>query len=165
MYIRSIRKADNEQVAEIIRKVMTEYGAVGEGFSINDAEVDQMFESYQGDHSAFFVVADDENVYGCAGVGPLKGADDKICELKKMYLLPEIRGKGLGKQILDTCLQKAGELGYAECYLETLSTMHEANSLYRKSGFMPLKAPMGNTGHHRCETWYVKDLGKGKNDD
>jgi putative acetyltransferase len=44
--LRTIRPGDNPQVAGIIRSVMTEFGAVGPGFSIMDPEVDHMYEAY-----------------------------------------------------------------------------------------------------------------------
>lgn len=156
--IRLAKPEDNDQIAHIIRTVMPEYGAVGSGFSIEDPEVDHMFESYNNDQSVFFVLEGDGRLYGCSGIGPLTGAAPEICELKKMYMLKEARGIGFGTQLMELCLSKARDLGYESCYLETLSRMTEANNLYRKFGFKPLAKPLGNTGHTGCESWYVKSL-------
>lgn len=156
--IRKIQLEDNPAVARLIRSVMTEYGATGEGYSIHDSEVDHMFEAYNNPRSAFFVVVADQKVYGCAGIGPLKGGDESTCELKKMYFYSEIRGLGLGSQIIQTCLNAARSMGYRICYLETIASMTEANSLYQKSGFNKLSAKMGNTGHSACNTCYALDL-------
>ncbi|MEX0967425.1 MAG: GNAT family N-acetyltransferase [Bacteroidia bacterium] len=156
--IRPIRKTDNAAMATVIRKVMTEFGAVGEGFSIMDAEVNNMYEAYSAGRAAYFITEVDGLLSGGAGIGPLAGAEPDICELKKMYLLKEIRGMGLGKALLHKSLQAAKELGYKRCYLETLSHMVQANKLYQAAGFEKIIGPLGNTGHHRCETFFIKQL-------
>ena len=69
--IRRIRQHDNAVVAQIIRTVMTEYGAVGEGYSIEDPEVDDMFGAYSGNRSAFFVIEMNGIIVGCGGIAPL----------------------------------------------------------------------------------------------
>lgn len=155
---RLIRKEDNPVVAHIIRTVMTEFGCVGEGYSINDAEVDSMFEAYTNDRSAFLVLEDAGKIVGCGGIGPLKGGEADTCELKKMYFLPEVRGFGFGKKMVLQCLAKAKELGYTKCYLETVARMEQANQLYQKLGFEKLDKPMGCTGHCSCDLQYVKTL-------
>ena len=156
--IRPIRRGDDPFIAKIIRQTMTEYGAVGAGFSIQDKEVDTMFDSYNTNRSAYFVIECNRQILGGGGIAPLIGAEPHICELKKMYFLPELRGFGLGKKILNLCLTRAKELGYTHCYLETLKRMQEANRLYQKSGFKLLTSHLGNTGHHKCDAWYLKDL-------
>ena len=156
--IRTIQASDNIQVAQVIRTVMTTFDCVGEGFSIADPEVDHMYEAYANDKSRFYVVANADTVFGCGGIGPLIGGDDKVCELKKMYFYPEIRGRGFGSQLMDRCLQKAINLGYKKCYIETLGTMSKANKLYKSYGFKKLERQIGNTGHNGCDTFYIKDL-------
>ena len=75
--LRPIQSADNHQVANIIRTVMTEFGCVGEGYSILDPEVENMFEAYSHPRAAFFVIAHNGSgeVLGCGGIGPLVGDD------------------------------------------------------------------------------------------
>ena len=156
--IRPITKADNRAVADIIRKVMPEFGANKAGFAIHDPEVDDMHGTYATNDAAYFVIEKDGDVLGGAGVAPLAGGESGICELRKMYFLSETRGRGLGKKLLATCLEKAKELGFTHCYLETLERMHQAQGLYRSFGFKPLKRPMGQTGHFGCDSWYLLEL-------
>ena len=155
---RLIRPEDNVQVAHVIRTVMTEFGAVGEGFSIMDPEVDQMYEAYQGPKAAMYVIEKAGRVLGCGGFGPLLGGGPGVCELKKMYFLPELRGLGFGKKLVQRSLQDARKAGFSHCYLETLCSMDAANGLYQKMGFKPLDKPMGNTGHGSCDAWYLAVL-------
>lgn len=156
--LRPILAADNAKVARIIRQVMTEYGAAGEGYSIMDPEVDNMYEAYNNSRSAFFVIEGQGEVLGCGGIGPLAGGDGQACELKKMYFLPELRGLGLGKRLARHCLDTARELGYRLCYLETVERMWQANKLYQRLGFKKLESALGNTGHSACETYYALEL-------
>ncbi|MEM9530830.1 MAG: helix-turn-helix domain-containing GNAT family N-acetyltransferase [Pseudomonadota bacterium] len=158
-HIRPMKEEDNPSMARIIRDVMTEHGAVGCGYSIGDPEVSDMFNAYQGAGAAYFVVVDGhDTVLGGAGVGPLPDAPNDTCELKKMYFRPELRGAGMGLQMLRHCLHTARLLGYSRCYLETLDSMHQARHLYRKLGFTDLEAPVGNTGHHACNRWMMREL-------
>lgn len=162
-HIRPIRPEDSAPMAQVIRDVMTEFGAVGEGYSINDPEVGDMFGAYQGSGSAFFVITGPAGeVLGGGGIGPLAGGDADTCELKKMYFLPDLRGSGMGMRLLRHCLHTARLLGYARCYLETLDTMHHARKLYRKVGFSDLDSARGATGHSGCNRWMMLELDQGQ---
>ncbi len=154
--IRKIEKADNTAVAKIIRSVLSDFSA-GEGTAMGDPELDFMFETYNNARSKYFVAEYKGVVVGCAGIAPLKGGDSSVCELQKMYLLPEARGLGFGATLLRTALSAAASLGYKTCYLETLSVMKSAMTLYETNGFKPTKR-MGNTGHSACDVSYAKDL-------
>jgi len=156
--IRPVCAADNPAVGQIIRQVMTEFGAVGCNYSILDPEVDAMFEAYPAPEAAFFVIEHEGQVAGCGGMGPLAGGDAAVCELRKMYFLPGLRGTGMGSILLQLILEAARKAGYHQCYLETLEQMHQARHLYRKHGFRTIDAAMGNTGHSGCNWWMVKDL-------
>ncbi len=157
LLIRKITEADNAGVKHLIKTVMPEFGACGDGFAINDPEVEAMFEAYQ-DKAVYYVVTDGKNILGGGGVAQLKGADESICELRKMYFLPELRGQGKGKELLNLCLKSAKELGYKTCYLETLTNMHRAKKLYNSAGFTKRTKPLGNTGHFGCDSWFEKQL-------
>ncbi|MGL4222438.1 MAG: GNAT family N-acetyltransferase, partial [Shewanella sp.] len=84
------------------------------------------------------------------GIAPLAN-NAGICELQKMYFMPEIRGKGLAKRLALLALDFARQTGYQSCYLETTAILKEALKLYEHLGFYPLSAPLGNTGHDACE--------------
>jgi putative acetyltransferase len=156
---RPIRAEDDAAVAAIIRTVMTEFGACGEGFAINDAEVDCISKSYAIPGAAYFVVEGDGRAIGGAGVAPLAGGAVGVCELRKMYFLEEARGLRMGERLPRHCLDVARGLGYRVCYLETLTGMHVAQRLYEKVGFRQLPGPLGATGHNRCDRFYALDLG------
>lgn len=156
--LRPIQPQDNKGMAKVIRTVMTEFGTVGEGYSINDPEVDFMHQAYDQPRSVFYVICQDDEVLGGGGIAPLEGGNSDVCELKKMYFKPALRGMGYGRKLVQQCLKDASLFGYKKCYLETVARMEAANILYQKLGFQKLNAAMGNTGHSSCEAWYVIDL-------
>lgn len=156
--IRPIEPRDDAAVAGVIRTVMPEFGAVGDGFAINDPEVDWMSRGYVDARCAYFVVERDGVVVGGAGVAPLIGGEPDVCELRKMYFLPETRGQGIGARMMQTCLDSARELGFKRCYLETLRGMDAAMRLYERTGFQRIAGPMGATGHGGCNAFYLLEL-------
>jgi len=156
--IRLIRPEDDEAVARIIRAVMPEFGAEGPGFAINDPEVDAMSSEYGKPRSAYFVVELDGRVVGGGGLAPLAGGDAGTCELRKMYFLPEARGRGVGKRMIATCLDAARGFGFTRCYLETLTGMDAAQHLYERAGFRRRACGLGATGHFACDRFYELDL-------
>ena len=156
--IRPIRPSDDPALAAIIREVMKSVGADVAGSSIHDAEVDAMHASYTGPRAAYFVVEDGDRVLGGGGIGPLAGGDADTCELRKMYFLPELRGRGYGERVLHQCLAAARERGYRRCYLETRAGMEAAQKLYVKTGFQPTCQALGATGHSACDRLYLLEL-------
>ncbi len=157
--LRPIASKDDAAVASIIRTVMPEFGADGPGFAIHDPEVNGMSAAYARPGRAYFVVEDASGrVVGGGGIAPLDGGEPGVCELRKMYFLPQVRGQGMGERLLRRCLEFAREAGYQLCYLETLNGMDQAQKLYRRMGFEKICAPMGNTGHFGCDNWYTLKL-------
>jgi putative acetyltransferase len=156
--IRPIEPRDDAAVAALIRSVMPEFGAVGDGFAINDPEVDWMSRAYAQPRSAYFVVERDGVVEGGGGIAPLTGGDSDTCELRKMYFQPSLRGLGAGAALMDKCLDAARAHGFKRCYLETLRGMTAAQKLYARSGFTRIEAAMGDTGHGGCNTFMLREL-------
>jgi putative acetyltransferase len=156
--IRPIRPEDDPAVASVIRRVMPEFGADGPGFAIHDPEVDHMARAYTQAGATYFVLELGGQVVGGCGVAALDGGPEGVCELRKMYFLPEARGRGWGERMLRRCLEAGRDLGYAKCYLETLTGMDGAMRLYAKMGFQPICSSMGATGHGGCDRFYVLDL-------
>lgn len=156
--IRPIASADDAAMAQVIRTVMPEFGACGPGFAITDPEVGHMSRAYGAPRSAYFVVEHEGTVCGGGGVAPLEGGDADVCELRKMYFLPVVRGRGAGAALMQRCLEAARGFGFRRCYLETLTGMDAAQRLYERTGFRRIDRAMGATGHFGCNTFYLLDL-------
>ena len=154
--IREIELEDNPKIAKAIRSVLIEMGVPKVGTAYEDEALDCMLETYNKPKKAYFVVEKGNEILGGAGISPLDNYQGNICELQKMYFMPEARGKGLGSQMMATCLEFAKQAGFDACYLETLPYMDDARKLYRKVGFKSIAEPMGNTGHYSCTVWMLK---------
>ncbi len=156
--IRLIKKKDNPQIAKVIRSVLEDLNVPKVGTAYADVSLDCMFETYQKPNAVYFVVEENNKIIGGAGVAKLDNFEGNVCELQKMYFLPEARGRGLGMQMMEICLEKAKSFGYDKVYLETMEYMTHAQLLYKKAGFKYIDAAMGNTGHYSCPVHMLKDL-------
>jgi len=156
--IRPIQKSDNEQVAQVIRKVLISLGVPKVGTAYADKALDQMFESYDRPKAEYFVIDDNGVILGCAGVAQLENYEGNVCELQKMYFLEEARGQGLGTEMIAVCLDQARSFGFDQCYIETMPYMKAAQKLYIRTGFKYIDGPMGDTGHFSCPVHMLFDL-------
>jgi putative acetyltransferase len=158
MQIRAIRPSDNQELAKIVRDTLTEFGANHPGTVFFDPSTDTLYELFRKERSVYFVAELDNRIVGGGGIFPTEELPEKTCELVKMYLLPEARGKGIGKSIIEQCLVTAKELGFEQIYIESMPELKLALKIYEKFGFSYLSAPLGNGGHFGCELWMLKHL-------
>jgi len=156
--IRPIQPSDNEAIAAIVRKVMTEFNADPRTTVLGDPTLNTMYENYQQPNAFYFVVENNGEIIGGCGLKQLDGCEESICELQRMFLLSESRGTGIGKQLIQRCIEKARQFNYKKMYLESLAQMHSAIGLYEKSGFKRIEKSLGNTGHGGCDIFMVSDL-------
>jgi len=153
--IRPIQDTDNLHIAALIRSVLIEMDVPKVGSAYADPSLDDLYQHYQNDRGAYFVVEQGGEIVAGGGIGSLPGEDTSVCELQKMYLVSKLRGQGIGKALIQTCIEAAQALGYSQCYLETMPNMLAAQSLYKKMGFNYVCSPMGNTGHNACPVWML----------
>ena len=158
LQIRKIIREDNPFIEKIIRSVLEEHGVNKPGTAYYDESLKNMNEAYSVSGSIYYVGIVNGNIIGGAGVYPTEGLPDGTCELIKMYILPEARGKGFGKALVDTCFEFAEEQGYKNMYLETMEELKNAVSMYEKSGFSLLPGALGNTGHFACTIRMIKAI-------
>ncbi|MEX0315989.1 MAG: GNAT family N-acetyltransferase [Allomuricauda sp.] len=156
--IREITPEDNKRVAELIREILLEMGVPKVGSAYADKALDDMYETYNVPRAIYYVVEDEGQIIGCAGVAKLENYEGNICELQKMYVSPKARGKGVGAKLIAICMEKATEFGFEQCYLETMPYMKAAQKLYNKQGFEYLETRLGDTGHYACPVWMLKKL-------
>lgn len=155
--IREIDAKDNKEVENLIRTCLIEFGANHEGTAWTDPNLGRFSEIYNTDGNKYWVVVDDnDKILGGVGIGKLEGIDD-VCELQKMYCLPEVRGTGVSHKLMDIALDYAKHY-YRRCYLETLENMLAAQKFYEKYGFERIYEPLVKTEHFACEVRYIKVL-------
>jgi len=78
------------------------------------------------------------------GIACLRALTDSIGEIKRMYVRPEARNRGLGRALLNQLLEEAGQIGYERVRLDSARFMTEAHKLYRSAGFHEIEAYEGS---------------------
>jgi GNAT superfamily N-acetyltransferase len=158
MNTESLRPAinlDGEDVRTLVFSILNEYGLKPDPTGV-DADMLDIEASYMERGGSFHVLTDPDGVIiGSVGLYPI---DDRVCELRKMYLASNARGRGLGKRLLEHALTEAQRLGFSRIELETSSVLKEAIGLYRRYGFQPY-APVQACS--RCNESYFLELGGG----
>jgi putative acetyltransferase len=156
--IRAIQPADNPAIAAIVKGTLKEFHVARPGTAYFDLAVDDMYSSFQTAGSRYYVGLLADRIVGGGGIYPTAGLPEATCELVKMYLDPVARGHGLGRKLIDHCLDFAWQEGYRQVYLETMPEFEKAISIYEGYGFRRLNGAMGNTGHYGCSVWMLLHL-------
>lgn len=134
--IRSAANADCGRVQNLVFGVLREYG-LSPDCRETDKDIADIETNYIKRGGVFELLEDAEgNLLGTAGLYPL---DDKKVELRKMYFDKSLRGRGLGKLVLNRLIGEAKRRGFRQIYLETNSVLKKAIHLYRKFGFEPVE--------------------------
>ena len=156
--IRAIQPGDNKQLAFIMRSVLAEFKANKPGTVYYDPTTDDLYALFRAPNSLYFVAEVSGEIVGGAGIFPTEALPEGYCELVKLYLLPQTRGKGIGKALIEKCFEAATQLGYTGMYLESMPELKISVGLYERCGFTHLQGPLGNSGHFGCDIWMVKNL-------
>ena len=132
----SFTKAESPAQVARARELFLEY-AQSLGFSLCFQNFDQELAGLPGDYAppeGRLLLAEYEGrLAGCVALHKLS---DTICEMKRLYLRPQFRGKGLGRALADRIIAEARQIGYRHMRLDTVEPMmKDAVAMYRKIGF------------------------------
>ena len=129
--IRKAKKGEEAQLLNLVKEVLNEYK-----LEIDTGEIDKdltdLNKYYFNNNGWFFVLEAEGKIIASSAICQMTNTQ---CELRKMYLLKEYQGSGVGKLLLEASIKKAIELGYKEMTLESNKILHTANAMYRKYGF------------------------------
>lgn len=100
-------------------------------------ELDGLPGAYAPPDGRLLLVIDDDQPVGCVAVRKL---DDGICEMKRLYVKPAYRGKGLGRRLAEAIVAEARAIGYRKMRLDSLASLKEAAAMYRSLGFVEIPA-------------------------
>ena len=153
--IRDWQPADREAAAVVIKTVLEEYGLgweanCGTGTDRDAVEIEQYYWQTGGE---FWVVETPERIVGTGGYYPIE-REDRAVEIRKMYLLPEARGQGLGRFLLQQLETAIAAKRYQAIWVETATVLKQAVALYEKNGYLPEK----NVETSRCDRAYRKQI-------
>ncbi|MEO1136037.1 MAG: GNAT family N-acetyltransferase [Pseudomonadota bacterium] len=128
--IRPATNADSRDVRALVFAVLDEYD-LEPAPKTTDKDLDDLEAFYK--DGAFDVLVDAQgDIIGTVGLWPM---GDGVVELRKMYLKPAARGRGLGKRLLKHAIARARELNFRRIELQTARVLEEAIGLYEKFGF------------------------------
>jgi GNAT superfamily N-acetyltransferase len=123
---------------EIARALFREY-ADSLGFDLSFQNFAQELEDLPGDYAPpggrLYLAFVKGRPAGCIA---LRKISDDDCEMKRFYVCPLFRGKGVGKRLATLIIAEAREIGYTRLLLDTVPAMKRAISLYRALGFKPI---------------------------
>lgn len=150
--IRTANNHDIEKIKLLLSSALSEFGLQPD-FASTDADLSDIEQHYLAAGGLFEVLEDREgNLLGTVGLCPL---DRETCELRKMYFVPQVRGLGLGKRVLERTINHARRLGFKRIVLETASVLKVAIHLYTSFGFAPIES---NHLAARSDQAYALDL-------
>jgi len=155
---RRIEERDNKELAELIRTVFREFHIDRPGTVYFDPTTDNLFQLFRTTGSEYWIAEENGIMIGGCGVFPTPGLPKGCAELVKLYLSATVRGRGIGRQLMEKTFESAKKYGYKTLYLESLPELSKAISLYEKAGFKFISGPLGNSGHFGCNIWMLKDL-------
>ncbi len=131
-----LRRATNRDAAEIwnlISGVLSSFGIVADR-TTTDRDLTDIDGHYWERGGVFFALLDGPIVIGTVA---LRRESDEVCELCRMYLAADHRGRGLGRHLFSRVMAEARNRGFREIYLKTASVLTTAISLYERAGFRP----------------------------
>jgi putative acetyltransferase len=147
--IRPATRNDEDAIRALVFSVLDEY-EIEPAPKTTDRDLSDIEGYYK--NGMFAVLETADGIIGTVGFAPLSA---RVCELRKMYLMPRYRGRGHGARLLKHAMERARAMGFARIELNTKRIMEEAIGLYTKYGFVVLDgAPVDK----RCDQTLVLDL-------
>jgi putative acetyltransferase len=150
--IRTWTPQDRQAAITLIGTVLQEYGLSCEP-DHTDRDALDVETHYWQTGGAFWVIERDQTLVGTAGYYPVPRGEGAV-EIRKMYLLPQVRGQGLGRYLLKSLENEIWQRGFQHIWIETASVLKAACSLYESADYLPatgVETP-------RCDRIYVKKL-------
>lgn len=158
MEIREITPEADKGLAEVIRFNFEKFGLDIPGTAYFDPELDHMSKHYleKPEKRKYFILWDEDKVCGGIGFDEFEHIED-CAEIQKLYLCDELKGKGLGKKLLQVAEDEVIKMGYKRLYIETHTNLDIAIKMYKKYGYEEIDKP-SFVSHGAMNCFLVKEL-------
>lgn len=157
MITRTLLPNDDLDLAEIIRTNLKAHALDIPGTVYFDDNLNHLSGYYgESDMREYFILEEDGKILGGVGFAEFSKPDG-IAELQKLYLTNEVKGRGLGRYLVELVIEKAKEAGYKKLYLETHTNLQTALIVYEKCGFIEIEKP-DSVNHSTMNKFYIMDL-------
>jgi len=136
------KKIDTDEETAEAKELIIEYAQwlnLDLCFQNFDDELNNFPEKYKEPDGAFIIAKENNNIIGCVGIRKI---EPKICEMKRLFVNDNYKGKGIGKKLVEMIIEEAKIKNYERIRLDTINTMDAALNIYYKNGF------------HRIEPYY-----------
>jgi putative acetyltransferase len=134
-----LSRAQSDEDLRNVRELISEYVA-SLGFDLRFQHFDDEFAELPGDYAppdgCLLLAMQEKKTAGCVA---LRKIAEGVCEMKRLYVRPEFRGKGIGKDLAAAIVEEARKIGYTHMRLDTVPSMKEAIALYRSLGFKEIE--------------------------
>ncbi len=133
LWVRAATTEDQAAIKRVVFTVLEEFGIGADPCGQQDEDLDNLARWYPPPRGVFELIQDGAGrILGCGGIHPL---DQDSCELRKLYFLPVLRGRGAGSALLDRLVHFAKRAGFRRMELETASVLDLAIAMYHRRGF------------------------------
>lgn len=141
----TIRDALGAEDMDTVRELFVEYQKAINGdccFQDFETELAELPGLYAPPGGGLFLAREGAEIAAVVGVRPI---EDGRVEMKRLYVRPPWRGRGLGRRLAETTVSTAAKAGYRTICLDTLELMNEARALYRSMGFREIPGYYDNS--------------------
>lgn len=150
-----VEEVDRSPAVDAARGLFREYAAAL-GFSLDfqgfEAELARLPGEYAPPTGALLLAHEGDRLAGCVALRDLGGG---TCEMKRLFVRPDFRGRGIGRLLVEAIIEQGRRREYHRMRLDTVGTMTEALELYRTVGFRAIPAYRHNP---RADARYLELL-------